>query len=70
MVTVPPSPRRLLTVDETAERLGTTVHHIRQLIKERRIKYVKLGQARRSPVRIREDVLEAFIADHTIEAAG
>lgn len=60
----------LLTVDESAERLGTTAHHVRQLIKERRITYVKLGTARRSPVRIKEEVLDAFIDVHTVEAAG
>lgn len=60
---------RLLTVEEVAERLGTTVHFPRQMIKEKRIHYVKLGTGRRSPVRIREDVLDAFIASHTVEPA-
>jgi excisionase family DNA binding protein len=61
---------RLLTVEEAAERLGTSVHFPRQLIKEKRIRYVKLGPGRRSPVRIRADVLEQFIGDHTVEASG
>lgn len=60
----------LLTLEEAAERLGMTIWFTRQLVKERRIRYVKLGAAKQAPVRIREDVLEAFIAEHTIEATG
>ena len=33
----------LLTVDQAAERLGTTPRFIRRLIAEKRIAYVKLG---------------------------
>jgi excisionase family DNA binding protein len=33
---------RLLTVDEAAERLGTSARFIRRLIAERRIAYTKL----------------------------
>jgi excisionase family DNA binding protein len=34
----------LLTVDQAAERLGTSVRFVRRLITERRIAYVKLGR--------------------------
>ena len=34
----------LLTVDQAAERLGTSVRFVRRLIAERRIAYVKLGR--------------------------
>lgn len=59
---------RLLPLEVVADRLGTTISFPRTLIKERRIPYVKLGTGKRSPVRIREDVLDAFIARHTVEA--
>ncbi|MEU9608717.1 helix-turn-helix domain-containing protein [Streptomyces sp. NPDC048057] len=54
---------RLLTVNETAERLGTGVRFVRRLISERRISYVKLGKH----VRISESVLAAFVEERTVE---
>jgi excisionase family DNA binding protein len=56
-------PECLLTVDETAQRLGTGVRFIRRLIAERRIPYVKLGKH----VRIAETALSAYIAERTVE---
>jgi excisionase family DNA binding protein len=53
----------LLTVDQAAERLGTSVRFVRRLIAERRIAYVKLGRH----VRIAADDLEAFIVTSRIE---
>ena len=47
----------LLTVEQAAERLGTTERFVRRLIAERRIAYVKLGRH----VRIAPSDLEAFI---------
>jgi excisionase family DNA binding protein len=35
---------RLLTVDQLAEHLGTSRRHLRRLIAERRIPYVKVGR--------------------------
>jgi excisionase family DNA binding protein len=35
---------RLLTVEEAADRLGTSVRFVRRLILERRIAYTKLGR--------------------------
>jgi excisionase family DNA binding protein len=49
---------RLLTVEETADRLGTSVRFVRRLVFERRIAYVKLGRH----VRIASADLDAFIA--------
>ena len=49
---------RLLTVDEAAERLGTSTRFIRRLIAERRIAYTKLGRH----VRIATRDLDAFVA--------
>ncbi|MGW2281150.1 excisionase family DNA-binding protein [Streptomyces sp. NPDC001770] len=53
---------RLLTVEQVADRLGTTVRFPRRLVAERRIEYVKVGRH----VRIAEGVVEAFIAAHTV----
>jgi excisionase family DNA binding protein len=36
-------PPRLLTIDELAQTLGTSVRHVRRLVAERRIPYVKVG---------------------------
>ncbi|MGW1014847.1 excisionase family DNA-binding protein [Streptomyces niveus] len=51
----------LLTVDQAAERLGTTARFPRRLIAERRIAFVKVG----SDVRIKESVLAAYIEGNT-----
>ncbi|MFB7219764.1 excisionase family DNA-binding protein [Streptomyces sp. NPDC002596] len=53
----------LLTVDQAAERLGTTARFPRRLIAERRIAFVKVG----SHVRIKESVLEAYIEGNTVQ---
>lgn len=54
---------RLLTVEQVAERLGTTVRFPRRLIEERRITFVKVGRH----VRIPESVVAAFVHANTIE---
>jgi excisionase family DNA binding protein len=56
----------LLTVDQAAERLGTSVRFVRRLIAERRIAYVKLGRH----VRIAAEDLEAFIVAGRVEGAA
>ena len=59
----------LLTVEQAAERLGTSERFVRRLIAERRITYVKLGRH----VRIAADDLMNFIATGRVEvgpAAG
>ena len=48
---------QLLTVEEAAERMSTSVRFIRRLIAERRIEFVKVGRH----VRISEPDLAAFI---------
>ena len=48
----------LLSVEQAAERLGTSVRFVRRLVFERRIAYVKLGRH----VRIASRDLDAFIA--------
>jgi len=34
---------RLLTIDQLAEQLGITTRHVRRLVAERRVPYVKVG---------------------------
>jgi excisionase family DNA binding protein len=54
---------RLLTVEEAAERLGTTTRFVRRLVAERRIAYVKVGRH----VRLDPTDVEAFIAASRVE---
>jgi excisionase family DNA binding protein len=53
----------LLSVEQAAERLGTSVRFVRRLVFERRIAYVKLGRH----VRIAARDLDAFIRAGRIE---
>ncbi|MDF6043815.1 excisionase family DNA-binding protein [Streptomyces sp. JH14] len=53
----------LLTVEQAAERLGTTVRFPRRLIAERRIAFVKVGRY----VRIAESALSEYIAGNTVQ---
>jgi excisionase family DNA binding protein len=48
---------QLMTVDDAAARLSTSVRFVRRLIAERRIEFVKVGRH----VRISESALAAFI---------
>jgi excisionase family DNA binding protein len=57
---------KLLTVEEAAERLGTSVRFVRRLIFERRIPYTKLGRH----VRIAATDLDALVAAGRIEASS
>jgi excisionase family DNA binding protein len=54
---------RLLTVEEAADRLGTSVRFVRRLILERRIAYTKLGRH----VRIAPCDLDMFIRSGRVE---
>ena len=55
---------RLLSVEQAAERLGTSVRFVRRLVFERRIAYVKLGRH----VRISSRDLDAFIEAGRVDA--
>jgi excisionase family DNA binding protein len=57
---------RLLTVEEAADRLGTSVRFVRRLILERRIAYTKLGRH----VRIAPRDLDAFIRAGRVEVGA
>ena len=54
----------LLSIEQAAERLGTSVRFVRRLIAERRITYVKLGRH----VRISEHDLSNYVATGRVEA--
>jgi excisionase family DNA binding protein len=56
----------LLTVEQAAECLGTSVRFVRRLIAERRIAYVKVGRH----VRIAEADLVRFVAAGRVEASA
>jgi excisionase family DNA binding protein len=46
---------QLLTIDQLAGRLGITVRHVRRLVADRRVPYVKVGRlVRFDPVAIKE----------------
>jgi excisionase family DNA binding protein len=53
----------LLSVEQAAERLGTSARFIRRLIAERRIAYTKLGRH----VRIAAHDLDAYVASGRVE---
>jgi excisionase family DNA binding protein len=54
----------LLSVEQAAERLGTSARFVRRLVCERRIAYVKLGRH----VRISSRDLDAFIEAGRVDA--
>lgn len=56
----------LLSIEQAAERLGTSVRFVRRLIAERRIAYTKLGRH----VRIAGRDLDAFVAAGRVEPAS
>lgn len=53
----------LLTVDQAAERLGTSPSFPRRLITERRITFVRIGRC----VRIPAASLEAYVRGQTVQ---
>ena len=60
----PPKLDTLLSVEQAAERLGTSARFVRRLVFERRIAYVKLGRH----VRITTRDLDGFIRASRVEA--
>ena len=57
---------KLLTVQEAADQLGTSVRFVRRLIAERRIAYVRVGRH----VRIAEADLASFVAAGRVETSA
>ena len=56
----------LLSVEQAAERLGTSERFVRRLIAERRITYMKIGRH----VRIAESDLINYVTAGRVEAGG
>lgn len=65
-MTTAPALTQLLTLEEAAERLGTSVRFIRRLRAERRLPFVKLGRH----LRIDSADLAAFVASCREEPAA
>jgi excisionase family DNA binding protein len=59
----------MLTVAECAERLGVKEPTIRLWMAQRKLAYVKLGNQRRSAVRIAESEIDRVISRFTVPAA-
>jgi excisionase family DNA binding protein len=57
---------QLLTPQEAADRLGTSLRFVRRLVLERRIPFIKVGRH----VRIATSDLDAFIAAGRVEASS
>jgi len=57
---------QLLTPQEVADRLGTSLRFVRRLVLERRIPFIKVGRH----VRIATSDLDAFIAAGRVEAGA
>jgi excisionase family DNA binding protein len=62
---------RLIDITDVAEHLGVPVRHVRRLVAERRIPYVRWGHHLRfSPVEIREWLDQARVAPDVQRPAG
>ena len=57
---------QLLSPQEVADRLGTSLRFVRRLVLERRIPFIKVGRH----VRIATNDLDAFIAAGRVEAGS
>jgi len=57
---------QLLSVNQAAELLGTTVRFPRRLVAERRVRFIHVGRHVRIPL----SALEDLIRDGTVEPAG
>jgi excisionase family DNA binding protein len=57
---------KLLTVQEAADQLGTSVRFVRRLIAQRRIAYVRVGRH----IRIAEADLASFVAAGRVDATA
>lgn len=63
------APRPLLSVPALAERLGTSERHVRRLVHERRIPFVKLGDGRGAPVRFDPADVDRWLDARRVEAS-
>ena len=59
----PPQPPQLLRMEEVAKALGTTERHLRRLVAERRIPFIKVGYF----VRFDPADVSRWLAAHRVE---
>ncbi len=64
-----PESRRstLLDVEGAAAYLGTTTRHVRRLVEERRIPFIKLGPGRSARLRFDVAPLDSWLDEHSFE---
>ena len=55
--------KALWDIDQVAERLNTSVRHVRRLVYERRIPYLKIGHF----VRFDPDAIDVWIVDRQVD---
>lgn len=67
MSTTQPPRGTLLDVEGAAAHLGTTPRHIRRLVEERRIPFIKLGPGRSARLRFDAARLDAWLEEHSFE---
>lgn len=60
--------RKLLTLDECANILGTTRQGVYMRLYRGVLPYIKLGNSQRAPIRIEEQELEKYINSNRVEA--
>jgi excisionase family DNA binding protein len=63
----PPARGTLLDVEGAAAYLGTTTRHVRRLVEERRIPFIKLGPGRSARLRFDAARLDAWLEEHSFE---
>jgi excisionase family DNA binding protein len=51
---------RLLSIDDVAEQLGVNVRHVRRLVQERRLPFIKWGRL----LRFDPDDIACFVEEH------
>lgn len=59
--------RQMLDVPGAAEYLGVSERHIRRLVEEQRIPFIKLGPGRSARLRFDTSRLDAWIESHSVE---
>ncbi len=58
--------KRLLTIKETSEYLGISIHTLYSWVSQKKIDYVKMGRLTKFDIR----VLDKYIENNTIEAVN
>jgi excisionase family DNA binding protein len=59
-------PKEYFSIDEVAERLGCSANSVRNLIHRGRLNAVRIGSGEKSPFRIHQSHLDAFLSEQSI----